>query len=78
MLNAREREREREREITNSIKKNGYEYLNKMKGIINNPMQVFCKRGCIKQKKQVFMLKQIEKFRQTDANTLTYALSSLF
>ena len=51
----RERKRGRERfDITNSIKKNEYEYLNKMKGRINNLMYVFCKSGCIKQKKVGF------------------------
>ena len=47
MLN--EREREREREDKSSIKEyNKYDYMNKMKGRINDLMLVFCKSSCAK------------------------------
>ena len=43
-----------------------------MECIIDNLVQVFCKSNCVKQKKQVLILKQIEKFRQTNANALIF------
>ena len=43
-----------------------------MECIIDNLVQVFCKSNCVKQKKQVLILKQIEKFRQTNVNALIF------
>ena len=40
-------------------------------------MWVFCKNDLVKYKKQDFLLKQIEKFRQINVNALTFNVSSV-
>ena len=40
-------------------------------------MWVFCKNDLVKYKKQDFILKQIEKFRQINVNALTFNVSSV-
>ena len=49
------------------------DYLNKSGGRIDELMWVFCKNDGVKQKKQVFSVKQTESFRRADVNALTNA-----
>ena len=46
------------------------DYLNKRSERIDELMWVFCKNDSVKQKKQVFGVKQTEYFRRADVNAL--------
>ena len=46
------------------------DYLNKSGGRIDELMWVFCKNDSVKQKKQVFDVKQTESFKRADVNAL--------
>ena len=47
------------------------DYLNKRCDRIDELMWVFCKNDSVKQKKQVFGVKQTESFRRADVNALS-------
>ena len=47
------------------------DYLNKSGGRIDELMWVFCKNNSVKQKKQVFDVKQTKSFKRADVNALT-------
>ena len=49
-----------------------FDYLNKRGDKIDELMWVFCKSDSVKQKKQVFGVKQMESFKRADVNALKH------
>ena len=69
----REKRRVRQGQVGNNKKSERKYYFNKKVCIIDKLIWVFCKSDSVKQKKQVFCVKQTESFAQTNVIALTVA-----